>query len=187
MRIFAASISMFLISMAAFAMEPLKVPYYKQQYNRYEPHATCGITSGAMLVSYYTGSVVTPDDLYLSYGKPQGTTPEGLAEIYRDYGLYAHSTRKGTRAEIRNHLMNGRAVVVHGWFTSNGHIMAFIGMNDNGFIANDPAGIWRGCARCGYNAGTIGGRVSYSYGSLSSDVLGADGQIWYSVASKSNF
>lgn len=187
MRFFLTSLSLVLFNVAAFAMEPLNVPYYKQAHNRYEPHATCGITSGAMLVSYFTGKKVTPDSLYEIYGKPQGTTPEGLAEIYRDYGLYAYATRKGSRAEIKNHLLNGRVVVVHGWFTSNGHIMPFIGMDDRGFIANDPAGIWKGCVRCGYNPGTIGGRVPYSYSSLSSQVLGADGEIWYSVASRANF
>jgi ABC-type bacteriocin/lantibiotic exporter with double-glycine peptidase domain len=165
----------------------MQVPYYSQYDNLYEPDATCGLTSAAMVISYFKGKRVSSDSLYLRYGKPQGTTPEGQADIYRDYGLYAKSTRVGSRAAIGEHLRQNRIVVIHGWFTESGHIMPLIGYANDGYIVNDPAGVWRKCPRCGYSSDTFGARVKYTFSSLNNSVLSYDGDVWFSVISNLPF
>jgi len=163
------------------------VPYYSQYDNIYEPESTCGITSAAMVLSYFTGRNVYPDQLYRTYGKAKGASPEGQASMYKDFGLYAKATRTGTRAAIINHLNQGRIVVIHGWFTDNGHIMPIVRAADNGFIVNDPAGVWKRCARCGYYGQKSGEGVQYLFSELNNSVLSYDGDIWYSVISKQPF
>lgn len=177
----------FLVSSVAGAEELLKVPYFSQYDNQHEPGSTCGNTSGAMVVSYHLGQRIYPDTIYNKFGKATGQTPEGLASIYRSFGLYAKSTRNGSRSEIINHINNNRPVVIHGYFTRNGHIVSFVGVSKNGLIANDPAGNWKRCAQCGYNASMSGEGLQYSWSELSERVISHDGDIWYSVASTSPF
>jgi uncharacterized protein YvpB len=166
---------------------PLTVPYFYQYFNTYEPSGTCGITSAAMLLNYYNKGV-TPDGLYLRFGKSQGQSPEGLAYIYGQYGLYAKYTRTGTEAMIKQQLDAGRPVVIHGWFTSAGHIVTVIGYNSTGWIINDPSGLWAGCYACGYpsRTSTNGRGTVYSYSSVRS-VAGPDGNYWLSTAGTSAF
>jgi hypothetical protein len=165
----------------------MSVPYFSQYDNLYEPGSTCGNTSGAMVVSYNVGQRIYPDTIYKEFGKSMGQSPEGLASIYRSYGLYAKSTRRGTRSEIVDHLNHNRPVVIHGYFTQSGHVVSFVGVTKSGLIANDPAGNWKRCAYCGYNASMSGEGVQYSWSELSNSVISYDGDIWYSVASASPF
>ena len=171
----------------SFAAEFAQVPYYSQYDNIYEPEATCGLTSAAMVLSYFKARKISPDTLYQQYGKAKGSTPEGQTAIYNDYGLYAKSTRTGSRASIINELKHNRIVVIHGWFTESGHIMPLIGNASDGFIANDPAGVWKKCPRCGYTSNTLGAGVKYLSAELNSAVLSYDGDIWYSVISNQPF
>ena len=158
---------------------------YRYQYNNsYEPSATCGITSASMLLSAH-GVTVTPDGLYTRFGKAQGQSPPGLAELYRAYGLYASSTYAGTLSAIRAHIDAGRPVVVHGNFTRAGHIVVVVGYDDRGLVFHDPSGRWSGVYQGGYpgRTSTNGRFVHYSYGSLER-VIGVSGDIWMSVASR---
>ena len=164
----------------------LYTKYYFQLNNRYEPYATCGVSSAAMLLSAH-GINVTPDQLYIRFGKRKGQSPGGLASIYKAYGLYATSTYTATRMDIKRHLDSGRPVVVHGWMTGPGHIVTFIGYNEKGWIVNDPRGVWKGCYKCGFKANLSGKGVVYSYKSLYGSVMGYDKQIWISTASKTKF
>lgn len=165
---------------------PLTVPYFYQYANVNEPGNTCGLTSAAMLLNYY-GKGVTPDGLYTRFGKRQGQSPDGLAYIYRQYGLYAASTYTGTQAMIKRNIDAGRPVVVHGYFT-DGHILVVIGYDSTGWIVNDPAGLWAGCYLCGYpnRTSTNGRGAHYSYSSMS-QVISYDGDVWMSTASTSPF
>jgi hypothetical protein len=160
----------------------LDVPYFYQYDNRYEPSGTCGVTSTAMAINYWIPNAVTPDDLYLEYGKSQGQSPSGIASIQRSEGLYADSTTSGTRAEIRAHLDAGRPVVVHGYWTGEGHITVIVGYDDNDWIVNDPAGDWYVCYGCGE-----ADHVRYPRGGAWDDELSYDGDVWYSVSSKRAF
>ena len=181
------SLVIFYIQLSSFANAAAQVPYYSQYDNVYEPDATCGLTSAAMVISYFKARKVSPDSLYQRYGKAMGATPEGQMAIYKDFGLYATATRKGSRASIINHLRQNRIVVIHGWFTESGHIMPLINNANDGFVANDPAGVWKKCARCGYTSNTLGAGVKYLYSDLNSSVLSYDGDIWYSVISNQPF
>lgn len=160
----------------------LDVPYFYQYDNRNEPGATCGITSAAMVLADAGDATVTPDVLYTRYGKAQGQSPAGLAEIYAWEGLFADHGLSGTRAELRAHLDAGRPVVVHGYWTGAGHIAVLIGYTDSDWIVHDPAGDWSVCYGCGG-----GEAVRYPLGGAWDDAMSVDGDIWWSVGSPTAF
>ena len=155
----------------------LDVPYFYQYDNRNEPGATCGITSTAMVLSHWRSGSVTPDDLYWRYGKAQGQSPGGVAEIFRSEGLVATSTVSGSRRDIRRHVDAGRPVVVNGFWTASGHIAVIIGHDERGWIVHDPAGDWERCYGCG-----TGAAVRHAYGGGWDDRLSVDGDIWFATA-----
>ena len=160
-----------------------ELPYYHQYDNLYEPGSTCGLTSTAMVLSYWSGSTITPDALYLEYGKAQGQSPSGIEALYEWHGLYGRSTTTGTREQIRTHLDAGRTVIAHGYWTGAGHILVIVDHDSTGWVVNDPAGDWFAC----YGCGVSGEGVTYPYGSAADDALSDDGDIWFSVASPSSF
>ena len=79
--------------------------------------------------------------------------------------------------ELRAMLDDGDPVVVHGFWTSAGHIVVLVGYDSTGWIVNDPAGDWyRGYGNGGGEA------VHYPYGSTWDNDLSWDGDIWWSTA-----
>lgn len=152
------------------------VPYFYQYNNAYSPSATCGNTSAAMLLGA-RGSSATPDDLTLAYGKGQGQSPESLASMYQWEGYQADYGRTGTRSQLKRLLDDGDPVVVHGFWTGPGHIAVLVGYDENGWIANDPAGDWY----LGYGSSS-GKGVHYPFGGGWDDRLSYDGDIWWSTA-----
>ncbi len=165
------------IVVSSGAGDALDVPYFYQYDNAYEGWATCGITSAAMLINYWRPGAVTPDALYVEYGKSQGQSPSTLAQLYRWEGLSASYVTNGTRGQIRGHLDAGRPVVAHGFWTGSGHIATIIGHDSNGWIVHDPAGDWEVCYGCG-----SGAEVHYAYGGGWDGRLSHDGDIWFSTA-----
>jgi uncharacterized protein YvpB len=165
----------------------LSAPYFYQYHNAHEPGGTCGLTSASMMLRFW-GETVTPDGLYRAYGKARGQSPEGLASLYQAHGLHARYSRAGSFAMIKRQIDAGRPVVVHGWFTSAGHILVVVGYNAQGFIVNDPAGLWSGCVACGYagRTPTNGRGALYGYAAFRAAV-GFDGDIWLSSASDRAF
>lgn len=160
----------------------LDVPYFYQYDNTYEPGSTCGVTSAAMLVDTFHTDSVTPDSLYLAYGKAQGQSPSALAALYEAEGLYADWTTSGTRAQIRAHLDAGRPVVVHGYWTGSGHVTVIVGYSDTDWIVNDPAGDWYICYGCGE-----ADHVRYPLDGAWDEELSWDGDIWFSTADTAAF
>jgi hypothetical protein len=160
----------------------LDVPYFYQYDNRYEPGSTCGITSASMMVDFWNPQSVTPDSLYLSYGKSQGQSPEGLEALFSSEGLYSLSSRTGTRRVLKDHLDAGRPVVVHGYWTGSGHVTIIVGYTETDWIVNDPAGDWYTCYGCG-----SADHIHYPLQGAWDDELSVDGDIWYSTASNSRF
>jgi hypothetical protein len=155
----------------------LAVPYFYQYDNAYEPSATCGVTSTAMAINWWKPGSVTPDILYWDYGKAQAQSPSGISSIYRWEGLYDMWTSNGDRGQIRAHLDQGRPVVVHGFWTSAGHIATIVGYDDHDWIVNDPAGDWEicyGCARADH--------IRYAIGGAWDQKMSWDGDIWFSVS-----
>ena len=152
------------------------VPYYSQYDNAYEPSATCGITSAAMLLGSL-GDGDRPDTFYVRYGKAQGQSPEGLAQLYAWEGYSSTSGRNATRAQLKDMLDDGLPVVVHGFWTGAGHITVLVDYDSTGWIVNDPAGDWYD----GYGY-TSGKQVHYPYGGAWDQKLSWDGDIWWSTA-----
>ena len=62
-----------------------------------------------------------------------------------------------TIEDLKAHLDRGYPVIVHGYFTSFGHIIVLKGYNDSGFIAHDPYGVFP------YKDWRSGKDVTYSY------------------------
>ena len=178
-----AAVAFFLPDAATANSVRLDVPYYYQYDNKNEPKATCGLTSGAMLLSYMLKKKVTPDSLYEKYGKGQGQSPSQLAALYKKRDLKAQYTYNGTRQMVRNHLISERPVVMHGKFTTSGHIILIVGYDKRGFIVHDPAGGYDHCYGCGFH----GKYVRYNYNSSADRAMGVDGHLWFSVAGKSDF
>lgn len=160
----------------------LDVPYFYQYDNAYEPGSTCGITSAAMLIDYWDPSSVTPDGLYRTYGKAQGQSPSGLAQLYAWEGLSSDYGTRGTRAELRAHLDAGRPVVVHGYWTGSGHVAVIVGYTDTDWIVNDPAGDWYTCYGCG-----PADHIAYPIGGAWDAEMSSDGDIWWSTAADAPF
>ena len=162
---------------------PLDVPYFHQYDNAYEPGATCGLTSAAMLINYFYPGSESPDHLYTTYGKAQGQSPGNLENLYRWEGLYANSTYGGTRQMLKDNIDAGRPVVVHTFLTGAGHVIVITGYDGSGWWVNDPAGDWYQCYGCGIS----GEQVHYPFGSSSDEALSYDGDIWFSAGDLQNF
>ncbi len=160
----------------------LDVPYYLQYDNAYEPSGTCGVTSAAMVLSHF-GASVTPDQLYLAHGKAQAQSPGGLQALYGWYGLYGKSGYSATRADLKGHLDAGRPVVVHGSWTSAGHIAVLVGYDASGWIVHDPAGDWY----VGYGGTSWGEAVHYPFDGSWDAAMSWDGDVWWSAAAPSSF
>ena len=179
----------------------LAVPYLNQYDDAtVNPNGSCGNTSTAMLLRFY-GISRTPDGVRGAYdggGDCGGAykpwqCPEGLSRIQRSEGLSSKYTRAGSRSMIKRLIDAGRQFIVHGNFTSVGHIMVIVGYDDNAgqWVVNDPAGRWCGGVGGGYSACRgdydSGKTRRYSYASFSNGVLGVDGDIWLSTASRTSF
>ena len=172
--------------------------------------STCQITSAGMVLRYWgakgkgSGASAYALNILNTYGDYNfAKSPSGVAQIFRDYGLYAKSTTTGTIAEMKTHLAAGRPLVVNGFFT-RGHVVVFTGYDASGFFVNDPNGDWNGTPYVSGSQsypgtscpGTSGKAVHISYALLaSSDVIcsepgacyeGSSG-IWYAVASGAPF
>ena len=179
----------------------LPVPYLNQYEDAtVNPGGSCGNTSTAMVLRFF-GGTDTPDGVRSRYdgggdcggGAKPWQCPEGISRILRSEGLVAKHVRNGSRGDIKKQIDDGRPVIVHGYFTSVGHIMVVVGYDDtkSEWIVNDPAGRWCGVVGGGY--GSCGGDFEsgrtrrYSYDSWSSALLGVDGDVWLTAVSKTDF
>ena len=132
-----------------------EVPYFYQYDNRLSPSASCQNTSIAMVLQW-VGVSVTPDDITARYGKDYAQSPSGLADVFNRYtaeaGLSARLTpiTDGTFAGLHAELARGVPVIVHGYFTSYGHVLVTTGYDGQGYYNNDPAGRWNELFQGGY-------------------------------------
>lgn len=161
----------------------LDVPYYHQLLNENEPYGTCGISSAAMVLGYWSHKV-TPDELYAKYGKAAGQSPTGLVDLLiAELNENGHpdplffNNYHGDFEDIKNFVKVGIPVIVHGRFTESGHIIVITGYDDSGFFVNDPFGEWW---EDGYDTSVSAKSMHYSY-KLMHRMLGNDGDIWYTI------
>lgn len=146
------------------------VPYFYQYANTYEPGATCANTTMAMLLKYY-GANYTPDQIYTEFKKLSQD------EFKFDTIFNKLAYRAGIKQRIRVHMETGsvaeldadlnkqRPVVIHGKFTSSGHVMLLIGNDGTNYTMNDPAGKWGQnlCNGMGYGTSSTAG-IGVKYG-----------------------
>lgn len=146
-----------------------EVPYYAQLDNRFEPHATCSLTSMAMVLDYLNipvpGQGRTADRLYQRFGKLQfvpafagafNALAQAAGSPWRD-----NATENGTLAELRQRARQGLPSIVHGWFTEAGHILLVIGYDGEFYKVHDPYGAWNLEKRGRYDTGKSGAAIRY--------------------------
>lgn len=147
----------------------LNVPYYYQYNNRLYPASSCQNTSVAMVLNFL-GVSVSPDDITARFGKEKAKSVSGLKEVFdtyaREHGVRSiNSTGQGSFAQLRAALDQGSPVIVHGLFTSSGHVVVVTGYNSEGYFVNDPAGQWSQSFAGGYPGAwsepTAGRKVFY--------------------------
>lgn len=125
----------------------LTVPYYDQLDNSEEPYGTCNVTSIAMCLAYLGAARKEPgrrfaDELH-DYCESHGLdrhSPDALAKVVEAYGCKDVFSTTASFQRVKEWLIQGNPVVVHGYFTASGHIVTIIGYNNRGFIVNDPYG-----------------------------------------------
>jgi uncharacterized protein YvpB len=164
----------------------LSVPYKSQLDNRLNPTGACNVTSIAMCLAYLgvkpEGVDQLEDELF-QYIENKGLSrhsPEDLATVVRDYGKKDDLTIWGTFDRCRNHIAAGNPCVIHGYFTSVGHIIVLVGYDDKGFIVHDPYGEW---FSTGYRTDLSGKFLHYSYNLIQKTCI-PDGQFWVHYISK---
>ena len=123
------------------------VPFFYQFDNALSPGATCQNTAVAMVLAYL-GWSGTPDDLTAAYGRRMAQSPAGLAELFNIYARRMGTVKRlrpvtnGTFAGLKSELDRGHPVIIHGYFTSSGHVAVVVGYDSTGYYLNDPAGEW---------------------------------------------
>ncbi|MEE2000346.1 C39 family peptidase [Alkalimonas sp. MEB108] len=132
--------------------QPAQVPYWDQKLNQSQPYSACSVTSLAMVTDYFgltdpnALGQRTPDYLYNRFGLLQ-TVPAlvwGFNTIAQEQGnpLRNHGTTNGTIAQLQQLASAGIPTIVHGWFTSPGHILVVTGFDGSHYTVNDPFGVW---------------------------------------------
>jgi uncharacterized protein YvpB len=163
----------------------LLVPYKSQLDNEENPRGSCNVTSIAMCLEFLGiqgGDGQLEDELY-RYAERKGYSrhdPRDLARIVRDYGRKDNFTEWATIDKCKAHLASGNPAVIHGYFTSFGHIIVLVGYDNEGFLVHDPYGEW---FRGGYRTDFSGKFLHYSY-NLIERVCIPDGQFWVHFISK---
>ncbi|MCC5899994.1 MAG: C39 family peptidase [Phormidium sp. BM_Day4_Bin.17] len=165
----------------------LDVPYKSQLDNWYNPMGSCNVTSIAMCLSYLgarrRSSVGQFEDELYEYMIRRGWSrhsPYDLARVVHDYGCRDTFRTNATIEEAQDWLAGGNPAVIHGYFTSFGHIIVLVGYDDRGFIVHDPYGEW---FEWGYRNDLSGAFLHYSYG-LIRRVCIPDGQFWVHFISR---
>ena len=162
-------------------------PYKPQTDNLFNPTGACNVTSMAMCLAYYNiprrkTHQQFEDELY-EYAIQRGYSrwsPYDLAKIVREYGCQDYFTEKGDIEDLKDWLAEGKPCVIHGYFTSFGHIMPVVGYDDYGLIVHDPYGEW---FASGYRTDLSGAYLRYSYGLIRRTCM-PDGNFWVHFISK---
>jgi GH24 family phage-related lysozyme (muramidase)/uncharacterized protein YvpB len=188
------------IVMSAKASKPilngciLDIGYKSQTDNRNNPTGSCNVTSSAMCLTYWgikgSGQGQFEDELY-EWMENEGLSrhePNHLKIMIEHFGCRDHFTTRASIAEIKKALDSGVPVIVHGYFTTFGHIIVIIGYNDKGFICHDPYGEWTS-VRYDLNDSSNpnkGKAILYSYGLIERTCL-PDGGCWAHFVTRPGF
>ena len=124
------------------------VPYFHQQSNRINPSGSCQNTCIAIVLKYYGADDITPDMISAKWGTYVAQTTGGLERVFneeaalRGLTVRDQSTENGLLRELHALLDVGRPVIVHGGFSSVGHLMVLVGYDERFYYAMDPASQW---------------------------------------------
>lgn len=162
-------------------MVRLNVPYFSQLDNRENPTGSCNVTSVAMCLAYFGVNPSNPeiqleDEIY-RYMEKEGLnrhSPLDLAKVVRDYGRTDEFSPNTSFKDVQSWLKKGFPCIVHGFFTSFGHILVIVGFDTDGFVIHDPYGEWMAQ---GYDTTRSGSYLHYSY-SLIKRLCMPDGEFW---------
>jgi hypothetical protein len=144
----------------------LNIPYKSQLDNELNPTGACNVTCFAMVMTYFKTQRdwtlnQLEDELY-DYMIRTGLSrhePDDLVRMAADYGVNSNFTARASLFDIRKSIAEGRPAIIHGYFTSFGHIIVARGYDQNGFYVNDPYGEW---TEYGYRKGVNGANLYYS-------------------------
>ncbi len=107
-----------------------------------------------------------PDELY-QYCADHGLDrhdPYALAQVIQAYGYKDNFSKTASFEAIKEWLIQGNPVVVHGYFTPSGHIVVITGYNQKGFVVNDPYGeLMYSPNNSYYDTYASGAGLTYSY------------------------
>jgi len=165
----------------------LGIPYRAKMDNFYNPTGACNVTSIAMCLDFLrvprrNRAGQYEDELY-EYAIAKGYSrwdPYDLAKIVKDYGAQDYFTENATIDDVQDWLASGNPAVIHGYFTSFGHIIVAAGYDSEGLFVHDPYGEW---FLSGYDTSVSGSYLHYSYRLIRS-VCMADGNFWVHFISK---
>ncbi len=165
----------------------LPIPYHSQLDNDYNPTGSCNVTSLAMCLSYLglksKDANEQLEDEFYRYCLDKGYSrhdPYDLARVVRDYGYKDDFQADAKWEDVKAWLIKRNPIVVHGYFTSFGHIVVIRGFNKHGWIVNDPYGEW---FDWGYDTNSSGESLTYSY-SMMKRICGNNGDLWIHYISK---
>lgn len=167
----------------------LNIPHKSQLDNDFNPTGSCNVTSFSMAMTYFqltgkTRLAQLEDELYhyMESNRLSRHEPEGLVKMAAAYGLKSDFTPRGSLSDIRKAIAAGYPCIVHGYFTSFGHIVLVRGYNKYGFFVNDPYGEW---TSSGYLTNLPGENLHYSNG-LIQNACSPEGEnyIWLHRLSK---
>lgn len=171
----------------------LPIAYKSQRDNEENPDGSCNVTSIAMCLEYLgakrrNGFGQFEDELY-KYATSRGLSrhsPHDLAKIVEQYGCRDDFRANSTIEQVQDWLTDGNPAVIHGYFTSFGHIVVVAGFDETGFLVHDPYGEWN---PGGYDRNVPGSRnekgkyVHYSYKLIRALCI-PDGSFWVHFISK---
>lgn len=105
----------------------------------------CGISCAAMVISYYTGTEVTPGDLGLLYNDTRVSNAKKFTNALDDYGIsWVNNWDAGYNFnEVKEKLEEGYVAIMlmneNSYFTDYGHFILATGVTEDGkFLINDP-------------------------------------------------
>lgn len=163
----------------------LNVPYASQTDNANNPGGSCNVTSMSMALRFFSikqrrSGIQFEDELY-EYMTNNGLSrhsPQDLKIVAEEYGLTDRFIPNASKQEIKDWLVSGRPVVVHGYFTAFGHICVIVGFDEKGWILHDPWGEYPyGDLRNDGSNPSKGAYIRYSYG-LMGNCCWSDGGCW---------
>ncbi|QCK15143.1 S-layer homology domain-containing protein [Mangrovivirga cuniculi] len=161
------------------------VPYFYQLDNDYNPYGSCQNTAIAMVINYYGGNT-TPDDISNYYGgTDRAQTVPGLESVFNSEAAYfglnvrVKGTTRGSLSKMNQVLKEGKPVIAHGYTTSYGHVLVFLGFDGTYYTVHDPYGKWdQNAYSSGYYNSPSAGKVIKYHKDAVRAAFSPDGLLW---------